>query len=73
MFHKLPERFTKAQLLEQSVVPRTLFGGVESTLESVYSSDSQLLLLSRLSVNGAYYGRHIQQEKQLLGYQLYCF
>ena len=61
MFHKLPKRFMKVQLLEQSGT-RTLFEGVESTLESVYSADSQLLL-SRLSVNGAYYGRHTQQEK----------
>ena len=34
------------------MVPRALFGGIESTSKSMYSSDSQLLL-SRPSVNGA--------------------
>ena len=40
--------------IARAVVPRTLFGGVESTSKSVYSSDSKLLL-SRLGVNIAYY------------------
>ena len=50
--HKLLKRFMKAQLLEQCMVHgtwymymvlRALFGGVESSSKSVYSSDSQLL------------------------------
>ena len=60
----------KAQQLVQCMVPRAVFGGVRNTSKSVYSSDSQLLL-SRPSVSGAYL-RSVQ-EKQLLGYQFYCF
>ena len=73
-FHELLKRFMKVQLqllLEQCMlVPRTLFGGAESTSKSMlYSSDSQQLLLFRSSVNGAYFRN--TQEKQLLGYQLF--
>ena len=60
----------KAQQLVQCMVPRALFGGVRNTSKSVYSSDSQLLL-SIPSVSGAYLRN--TQEKQLLGYQFYCF
>ena len=60
----------KTQLLEQCMVPRALFGSVENISKSVDSVDSQLLL-SRPSVTGAYFRN--TQEKQLLGYQLYCF
>ena len=67
---EVPKRFMKAQLLEQCMVPRPLFGGVEYTSKSVYSSNSQLLL-SRPSVSGAY--SRNTQGKQLLGYELYCF
>ena len=60
----------KAQLLVQGMVPRALFGGVGiKSQRSVYSSDSQLLL-SRPSVSGAYLR---STQKQLLGYQVYCF
>ena len=60
----------KAQLLVQGMVPRALFGGVRiKSQKSVYSSDSQLLL-SRPSVSGAYLR---STQKQLLGYQVYCF
>ena len=61
----------KAQQLVQCIVPRALFGGVRNTSKSVYSSDSQQLLLSRPSVSGAYL--RSTQEKQLLGYHFYCF
>ena len=61
----------KAQQLEQQcMIPRALFGGVENTSKSVYSSDSQLLL-SKPSVSGAYFRN--AQKIQLLGYQYYCF
>ena len=60
----------KAQQLVQCMIPRALFGGVRNTSKSVYTSDSQLLL-SRPSVSGAYL--RSTQEKQLLGYQFYCF
>ena len=40
------------QQLVQCMVPRAMFGGVRNSSESVYSSDSQLLL-SRPSVSGA--------------------
>ena len=60
----------KAQQPVQCMVPRSLFGGVRNTSKSVYSLDSHLLL-SRPSVSGAY--SRSTQEKQLLGYQFYCF
>ena len=60
----------KAQLLEQCMVSRALFGGIDSISKSVYSSDSQLLL-SRPSVRGAYFRN--TPKKQLLGYQCICF
>ena len=60
----------KAQQLVQCMVPRALLWGVRNTSRSVYSSDSQLLL-SRRSVSGSYV--RSTQEKQLLGYQFYCF
>ena len=43
--------------------------GRRENIKSVYLSDSQLLL-SRPSVSGTYFEN--TQEKQLLGYQLYC-
>ena len=58
----------KAQLFKQCVVPRSLFGGVESTSKSVYSSDSQLLL-SRPSVNDAY----LRNKQGFYRHQLYYF
>ena len=60
----------KAQQLVKCMAPCAVFGGVRNTSKSVYSSDSQLLL-SRPSVSGAYL--RSTQEKQLLGYQFYCF
>ena len=52
------------------MVPRALVEGVRNSSKSVYSSDSQLLL-SKPSVSGAYL--RSTQEKQLIGYQIYCF
>ena len=69
-FHELVKRYMKAQQLVKCMAPCAFFGGVRNTSKSVYSSDSQLLL-SRPSVGGAYL--RSTQEKQLLGYQFYCF
>ena len=46
-----------------------LFGDVESTSKSVYSLDSKRVL-SKLSVNSAYYFRNT--IKQPVGYQFCC-
>ena len=61
----------KAQQLVQCMVSRTLFGGVWDTSKSVYLSDSQMLL-SRLSVSGAYL-KGVHKKINYSGYQLYCF
>ena len=69
-FHKLLKRYMKPQQLVQCMITRALFGGVRNTSKSVYSSESQLLL-SISSVSGVYLKS--TQEKQLLGYEFYCF
>ena len=61
-FHKLLKRYMKAQQLMQCMVPRALFGGVWNASKSVYSSGSQLLLLSRPSVSGAYLKKYTRKS-----------
>ena len=63
----------KAQQLEQCMAPRALFGGVDNASQSVYSSDSKMLL-SRPSVSGALYSfQYVAAVVFFNRYQLYCF